>query len=332
MTIAEAITDAIGIAMDKDDAVYLMGQDIGVFGGPMQSSKGLWERFGEQGRVIDSPISEAAMIGTGVGAAMAGARPIVDLMFAEFLALTMTPLALEGASVAYRTNGKVTVPLVVRAKYGVGPHRGHAEGCIGMLMSFPGIKVIAPTTPQDAHSLMLAAIEDANPVVFLEHMSLLHGGRGEVDPGARVDIGEARIERPGTDLTVVASGLMVKRATRAAQVLAKEGIDVEVIDVRTIVPLDVATLQSSAERTGAVLIVDEGWPVGGAASDVCAQLVRASGGRPSYSIDFLTPPPTPVPFATHLEAQFVPGVDAIAAQVRELIATPSSTDEEESSR
>lgn len=313
MTISEAITHAIGTKMAEDDSVYLMGQDIGVFGGPMQSTKGLWDRFGDSGRLIDAPISEAAMVGTAVGAAMAGARPIVDLMFAEFLALTMTPLALEGSSVAYRTRGKVTVPLVVRAKFGVGPHRGHAESCTGMLMSFPGLKIVVPTTPQDAYSLMVAAIEDQNPVVFLEHMSLLHGARAEVDMSVRTDIGKAMVCRDGSDLTIVTSGLMVKRALRAAKTLEEQGVSSEVIDIRSVAPLDVETIRASAERTGRLLILDESWPVGGSASDICAQLMRATGGRQSFGIEFLTPPHTPVPFAANLEASFVPSVDAIVA-------------------
>ena len=311
MTMGEAIVLAVADAMERDESVYLIGQDVGVFGGPMSSAKGLWERFGEKGRIIDAPISEAAMVGTGVGAAMAGARPIVDLMFAEFLALTMTPLALEGASVAYRTRGGVRVPLVVRAKYGVGPHRGHAEGCVGMLMGFPGLKVLAPTTPQDGYSLMSAAIRDDNPVVLLEHMSLLHAGKGEVDPAVEVPIGRASVVRDGEDLTIAASGLMVKRALRAAALLAEQGVSAEVVDLRTIVPLDVDTVRASAARTGRLLIVEETWPVAGPASEVCAQVVRACDGRPGFAIDFLTPPATPIPFGPGLEASYIPDVDRI---------------------
>lgn len=311
-TMSDAIVHAIGDAMAADESVFLLGQDVGVFGGPMNSAKGLWERFGAE-RVIDTPISEAAMVGSGVGAAMAGGRPIVDLMFAEFLTLTMTPLGLEGASVAYKTRGQVRVPLVVRGKYGVGPHRGHAESCLGMLMGFPGLKIAAPTTPQDAYSLMRSAIADDNPVVFLEHMSLLHAGRAEVDTELEIPLGKAAVVRPGTDVTIVSSGLMVKRSTRAAATLAERGIEAEVIDLRTIVPLDVDTLLASAAKTGRVLIVEEAWPVAGPASEVCAQLVRAAGGRPDFSIDFVTPPPTPVPFGAGLEQQYVPDVDRIVA-------------------
>lgn len=313
MTMSEAIVRAVADAMDQDPSVYLIGQDVGVFGGPMNSAKGLWERFGDKGRIIDAPISEAAMVGTSVGAAMAGARPVVDLMFAEFLALAVTPLGLEGSSVAYRTRARVTVPIVVRAKYGVGPHRGHAEGCIGMLMGFPGIKLVAPANPQDAYSLMAGAIADDNPVVFLEHMSLLHAGRAEVDTAVRVPIGAAQVVRPGTDLTIAASGLMVKRALRAAAGLAERGVSAEVVDLRTIVPLDAGTILASARRTGRLLIVDESWPVAGPASELCAQVVRAAGGRPGFPIEFLSPPSTPVPFGASLEKAHVPDVEQIVA-------------------
>jgi len=315
MTISEAIVAAIGDAMDTDDSVYLLGQDIGIFEGPMQSTKGLWERLGPAGRLIDAPISEASMVGSAVGAAMAGSRPIIDLMFAEFLALTMTPLALEGASVAYRTRSGVTVPLVVRAKFGIGPHRGHAESCIGMLMGFPGLKIVIPTSPQDAYSLMRAAIQDDNPVVFLEHMSLLHGARAEVDTQLSIEIGTASIRRPGNDVTVVASGLMVSRALRAAKALAAEGIDVELIDTRSMAPLDISTILKSVQRTGRLVIAEESWPVAGPASEICAQLIRAVDGLPSFTVDFVEPPHTPVPFAAQLEAAFVPSIENIAAAV-----------------
>lgn len=307
MTMSEAIVAAIADAMAEDDSVYLMGQDIGVFGGPMQSAKGLWDAFGAQGRVIDSPISEAAMVGTAVGAAMAGSRPIVDLMFAEFLALTMTPLGLEGAAVAFRTRGEVTVPLVVRAKCGVGPHRGHAESCVGMLLAFPGLKVAMPTTPQDAYSLTRAAIRDDNPVVLLEHMSLLHGAKAEVDPTLEVPLGAAVVRRPGVDLTVAASGLMVQRAVRAAKDLAADGIEAEVVDLRSLAPLDTALVRASAERTGALLVVEESWPGSGPAAALCAALL-GDGDRLGFPVRLLQPPATPVPFAASLEAAFVPSV------------------------
>lgn len=324
MTMSEAIVAAIDDAMTHDERVYLMGQDIGVFGGPMQSSKGLWEKYQDTGRIIDAPISEAAMVGTAVGAAMAGRRPIVDLMFAEFLALTMTPLGLEGGSIAFRTRGAITVPLVVRAKCGVGPHRGHAESCVGMLMSFPGVKVVMPTTPQDGYSLMRAAIRDDNPVVFLEHMSLLHGARAEVDRDELGALGGSSVRRDGADVTIAASGLMVSRALKAARLLAATGVDAEVIDLRSLAPLDSPRVHESAARTGKLVIVEESWPVAGPASELCAQLVAIAGGRPGFSIDFLQPPHVAVPFASSLEAGFTPSIDDIVHAAEQACSTTTN--------
>ena len=319
MTISEAIVAAIRSEMQRDESVYLMGQDIGVFGGPMQSSKGLWDEFGAA-RLIDAPISEAAMVGTAVGAAMAGGRPIVDLMFAEFLALTMTPLGLEGASIGFKSNGRVGVPVVVRAKCGVGPHRGHAESLVGMLMAFPGLAVIMPTTPQDAYSLTVSAIRANQPVVLLEHMSLLHGARAEVDTDLEIPLGSAQLRREGADLTIVTAGLMVSRSLRAAEQLASDdGINASVIDLRSYAPLDVDTVLAEATRSGAVLISEEAWPTSGPASELAAGILRRTGGQGSLRFGFIEPPAnTPIPFGAEMERAYVPSVEDIADAARRL--------------
>lgn len=321
MTMSDAIVEAIRQEMRNDESIYMLGQDIGQFGGPMQATKGLWEEFGESGRMIDAPISEEAMIGTAVGAAMTGSRPIVDLMFAEFLALTVTPLAHEGASIGFKTRGEVTVPMFVRAKCGIGPHRGHAEMMAGMLMSFPGVKVIMPTNPQDAYSLVRAAIRDENPVVMLEHMSLLHGRRGEVDLDVTAEIGKAAVQREGSDVTIVASGLMVSRAERAAKTLAEDGIEAEIIDLRSVAPIDAETIVASARKTGAVVIADEAWPTAGPAAEVAHQVLRLTGGRDQIRFGFATSPHTPIPFSAELEKAFVPSIEDIVATVRETLAS-----------
>lgn len=319
MTMSQAIVEAIGDAMDFDTSTYLMGQDIGAFGGPMHSSKGLWERFGDQYTLIDAPISEAAMVGTAVGAAMAGARPIVDLMFGEFIHLAMTPLGLEGSSVAFRTAGRLNVPIVVRAKFGTGPHRGHPETPVGALMNFPGIKIVIPTTPQESYSLMSAAILDPNPVVFLEHMSLLHAGKGEVDKEVRVPIGKAKVVQEGEDVTIVATGMMVKRAVRAAKELRNVGISAEIIDLRTIKPLDVSSILRSTQKTGALLLVEESWPTGGPMSEVCAQVVQdACHGARECQIDILAPPDVPIPYALSSENSYLPDVGRIVDAAKNL--------------
>lgn len=321
MTMSDAIVEAIRQEMRSDDSIYMLGQDIGAFGGPMQATKGLWEEFGESGRMIDAPISEEAMIGTAVGAAMTGSRPIVDLMFAEFLALTMAPLAHEGGSIAFKTRGEVTVPMFVRAKAGVGPHRGHAEMVAGMLMSFPGVKIIMPTNPQDAYSLVRAAIRDEGPVIMLEHMSLLHARRGEVDLDQTAEIGQAAVVREGNDVTIVASGLMVSRAERAAKQLADEGVEAEIIDLRSIAPIDTDTILASARKTGALVIADEAWPTAGPTSEITHQVLRATGGRDAIRFGFATSPNTPIPFSAELEKAFVPSPEEIVAAVQATLAS-----------
>lgn len=320
MTISEAIIAAIDAEMDADESVYLMGQDVGVFGGPMQSSKGLWQKFGESGRIIDAPISEAAMVGTAIGAAMAGARPIVDLMFAEFMALTVTPLGLEGAGIAFKTQGRVTAPVVIRAKFGVGPHRGHPESLIGMLMGFPGLRVIVPTTAQDAYSMTRAAIRSDDIVVILEHMSLLHGRRQDVDTDLVGDLDRASIRRIGDAVTIISSGLMLSRALSAADLLADEGIEAEVIDLRVIAPIDVDTLVDSAIRTGSVVIAEEAWPAAGPASEVAAQIIRTTRGLAPITFGFAETPMTPVPFAVELEKAHLPSIADIVATAKDTIA------------
>ena len=317
MTMSEAIIAAIEAEMSADESIYLMGQDVGVFGGPMLSSKGLWQKFGADGRIIDAPISEASMVGTAVGAAMAGARPIIDLMFAEFIALTVTPLGLEGASIGYKTQGRVTAPVVIRAKYGVGPHRGHPESLIGMLMGFPGLRVIVPTTPQDAYSMVRSAIRCDDIVVVLEHMSLLHGARSEVDPDRQIGLESADIRRPGADVTIVSSGLMVSRSLAATKTLAEEGIDAELIDLRSLAPIDIDTIVQSATRTGCLVVVEEAWPVAGPASEIVAQVIRRTRGRVPITFGFAEPPMTPVPFAAELEKNYLPSIADIVDVVKQ---------------
>lgn len=323
MTVSEALVAAIRAEMSRDDSVYLMGQDIGVFGGPMQSSKGLWDEFGAA-RLIDAPISEAAMVGTAIGAAMAGGRPIVDLMFAEFLALTMTPLGLEGSAIGQKSHGRVHAPIVVRAKCGTGPHRGHAESLVGMLTAFPGLSVIMPTTPQDAYSMMVSAIRADHPVVVLEHMSLLHGARAEVDTSMEIPLGSAQRRREGDDLTIVSSGLMVSRSIRAAEKLHSEhGINAEVIDLRSYAPMDISTVLESVQRTKHVLIAEENWPGSGPASALSSGLLRRTGGADGIRFGFIEPPAdTPIPFGLQLEKAFVPAIEDIVTAATRLHAHP----------
>ncbi len=324
MTMNDALLAGLHEEMARDARVYVMGQDVGAFGGPLQSARGLWDAFGATGRVIDAPISESAMVGTSVGAAMTGMRPVVEIMFAEFLTLAMTPLALDGGSIAFRSGGRLRVPLVIRTKFGVGPHRGHAEACSAMLASFPGVKVVVPSNPRDAKGLMVSAIRDDDPVVLFEHMGLLHGRRADVpDEPYTVPIGRAEIQRPGTDVTVVASGLMVSRAMRAAAAVAQEGIELEVVDLRTLTPLDTETVVASLRRTGRLVVVDEAWPFGGVAAELVAQVaaheVASSLTAPILRVQ---PPPIPVPFSAVLERSYLPDDADIAQAARRAVGKP----------
>lgn len=263
------------------------------------------------------------MAGLAVGAALAGKRPVLELMFLEFLALVMQQL-LDAGAMHYYSGGAARVPLVLRAKYGIGPFHGHAYDHHSWLVNLPGVKVVAPSNPADAHALMLAAIADDNPVVFLEHMALYHAGRADVDPGRRVAIGQAAIARPGRDVTVIGTTLMLRRALAAANELAVDGIEAEVIDLRTISPLDTETILTSVRKTGRALVLSEAVQTGSSANDVVALIAEAGFGDLKAPVGRLAPPPVPTPFARELEAQYLPDKDRIAASIRNLCgARPS---------
>ncbi len=237
MKFQQATVAAIADEMRADRDAFLMGGDIGRFGGPLRSNAGLFEEFGAEGRVIDTPISGGIFVGVGVGAAMYGKRPVVNQMFLEFLALVMQQF-LDAGAMHYYSGGTQRVPLVVRAKFGVGLFHGHAYDHHSWLMNMPGVKIVAPSNPSDAYTLMRAAIREDNPVLFLEHMALDHAGKAEVADDVPVALGRAKIARAGTDLSSFASALMTKRALAAAKILTDNGIAAEVFDLRTISPLD----------------------------------------------------------------------------------------------
>ncbi len=324
MTFQQACVAAIAEEMRRDRNVFVMGEDVGAFGGPLRSNYGLWEEFGDQGRVIDVPLSEGSFVGAGVGAAMQGKRPVVDIMFLEFLGLVVHQFGLDGGAMHYYSDGKVRVPLVVRAKYGVGPFHGHAYDFHSWLVNIPGVKVVAPSNPVDAKGLMKAAIRDDNPVFFLEHMALYHAGREEVDDDAEqvIPLGQAAVKRPGRDATVVASALMVKRALAAAAELESQGIDVEVVDLRTIVPLDEATVLTSVRKTGRLVVACEAVKSGGSANDVVALAAEQAFSALRAPILRVAPPTVPVPFHRDLEKAYLPDAADIADAVRRTVGAP----------
>lgn len=313
LTINEAIVSALRSEMAANPRIFCLGQDIGQFGGAMQTFKGLWDDFKDSGRIIDAPISEEAMIAAGAGAAMCGMRPVVEIMFSELLNLSLGPLLNEIGQAYVKTDRRLTVPLVIRTKCGISPHRGHAEDYHAVLTSVPGIKVVMPSEPRDAMGLMRSALRDQNPVVFFEHMGMQHARRAEVPDGDfAVPIGLADIKRPGSDATIVAVGLMVPRAVKAAEQLkAEHGIDCEVIDLRTIAPLDTVTVLTSVRKTGHLVVTHEAWKTGGSGGEVAAVVAEQGFRDLKGPIVRVAPRNVPIPYSIELEKQFIPNEQAI---------------------
>jgi len=310
-TFQQACVGAIAEAMRDDPNVIIMGEDVGSFGGPLQSTAGLWQEFGGEGRVIDMPMSEGTIVGAAIGAAMQGKRPIVDLMFLEFLGLIMQQL-LDAGAMHYYSAGTTKIPLVIRAKYGVGPFHGHAYDLHSWAAHVPGIKIVAPTTPREAKAMMKSAILDENPVLFLEHMALYHAGKEEIDEDLpHVPIGKASIIREGADVTIIGSGLMVKRALQAAKILGQQNIDAEVIDLRTIVPLDENTIIQSAQKTGRVIIVSEAIRTANSAHEVASVIADHAFHTLKAPIKLIAAPSVPVPFHREMEKAFLPKTEEI---------------------
>lgn len=320
LTIQQAVVSGIAEEMRRDRNVFLMGLDIGRFGGPLNSCKGLWEEFGAQ-RVIDTPISEGGIVGLGVGAALMGKRPIVDIMFLEYLALVLQQLGCDAGAMHYYSDGKARVPLVVRAKFGVGPYHGHAYDYHAWAAHAPGVKVAIPSNAVDAKGMIKSAIRDDNPVLFLEHMGLYHGARDEIPDGDYVTpLGRATTPRSGSDVTLVAVGLMVRRALQAAQTLAADGVEAEVIDLRSIVPLDKDTVLESVAKTGRLVVVGEAIRFCGSAAEVAAIVAEEAFRSLKAPIERLAPPSVPIPFARNLEKMLFPDEEAIVAAARRTLA------------
>lgn len=320
MTFQQAVVQALNDEMTRDKDVFVMGEDIGKFGGPLRSNAGLWETFGKEGRVIDVPISESTFIGAGVGAAMRGKRPVVDLMFLEFLALGMQQF-LDAGAMHYYSGGSQCVPLVVRAKFGVGPFHGHAYDHHSWLMNVPGVKIVAPSNPVDAYGLMLSAIRDDNPVLFLEHMALYHAGKAEVEPSdiGAIPLSSAAIAREGRDVSLVGYGLMIKRALAAAETLQEKGISVEVVDLRTISPIDEETILKSVRKTGRLVVLSEAISRGSSLNEVVALVSDKAFDALKAPIKKIAPPNIPTPFARELEREYLPDERLIVKTIADLI-------------
>ena len=318
MTYAEAIRDGIRVEMKRDPAVYLCGEDVGKFGGCFGVTAGLVDEF--PGRVVDTPISETAIIGSSVGAAAAGLRPIAEIMFVDFMGVCMDELFNQAVKMRYMFGGKAKVPLVVKtiAGAGVAAAAQHSQSMEAWFTHIPGLKTVMPSTPADAKGLMASAIRDNNPVLFIEHKQLL-GVSGDVpEDEYLVPLGKASIMRQGTDVTIVAWSWMAQKALAAAEILEKEGISAEVLDPRTLVPLDKASILHSLGKTNKLVIVHEAVKTGGYAGEIAAIVADEGFDLLDSPIKRVTAPDTPVPFSPTLEAAYVPSVDTIVQTVKSL--------------
>jgi acetoin:2,6-dichlorophenolindophenol oxidoreductase subunit beta len=274
LTQTEAVVHAIAREMRSDRRVFYIGQDVAAMGGSLQGTHGLFDEFGPR-RIREAPISESAMVGAAIGAALFGQRPIVEISFGEFLPAAMNQLINQAPNIHYMSGGVASAPVVIRTRVGDGPYGGHPQDYSAWFAHVPGLKVVMPATPRDAGGLMLSAIRDPNPVLFFEAMSLAHAPRDDVAELEAVPLGSAQIARQGRDVTVVAAGSMVPAGLRAADQLASEGIEVEVIDLRSLRPLDSACVVQSVQRTGRLLTVHESWVAGGIGAEVVAAVAEA---------------------------------------------------------
>ncbi|HUU43480.1 MAG TPA: alpha-ketoacid dehydrogenase subunit beta, partial [Planctomycetota bacterium] len=296
LSTSEALREALTQEMTRDDRVFLLGEDIGVYGGAFGVTRGMLERFGEM-RVVETPISEAGFVGVAIGAALLGQRPVVEIMFSDFILLAMDQLVNHAAKFRYVYGKDSPVPLVVRTPGGCGRAYGptHSQAVEGYFTHTPGIKVVAPSTPYDAKGLLLASIRDPNPVIFIENR-VLYPQKGEVpEDDYVIPLGKAARVREGADVTVVAYSRMVHEALSAAETLDAEGIGLEVIDLRTLSPLDVDTVAASVQKTGRVILVEEGPRTGGVMAEVAARIAEASFDDLDGPVRRLTMPDIPVP-------------------------------------
>ncbi len=323
MTYAEAIRAAMSEEMRRDERVFLFGEDIGRYGGAFGVSFGMLEEFGPE-RIKETPISEAAIVGAAAGAAMVGMRPIAEMMFMDFILLAMEQLVNQAAKVRFMFGGKATVPMVIRmpAGSGTGAAAQHSQSLESLLIHIPGIKVVNPSTPYDAKGLLLSSIRDPNPVCFIEH-KLLYKTKGDVpDQDYTIPIGVADIKREGRDITVVAANIMVSRTLSVAEKLSAEGIEVEVVDPRTLRPLDADTIIKSVRKTGRLLVVHEACKTGGWAGEVIASVAS------SPAFDYLDAPmrrlagkDIPIPYNRNLEQAAVPQESDIEKEIRAIVNT-----------
>jgi acetoin:2,6-dichlorophenolindophenol oxidoreductase subunit beta len=319
VTYKEAIHKGMADALQADERVFMLGEDIAHAGGAFKTTEGLMEQFGEN-RVLDTPISEQAIIGTAIGSAIKGLRPIAELMFADFAAVCFDQIANQLAKYRYMTGGQVTVPVTIRMANGAGAGFAsqHSQTVENWFMNVPGLKLAVPGSPQDAYDLLRAAVEDDDPVLYFEHKGMLNRKGDLADGDGPFELGRARVCRTGSDVTLVATQLVRTRAEEAAEMLDAEGTSVEVIDPRTLAPLDMETISNSVERTSRLVVAQESPAPGSWGATVISNVIETG-------FDLLDAPPalvsgdnTPVPYSGPLEDAWIPGAERIAGTIREL--------------
>ena len=321
ITYAAALVEAAREEMLRDPRVFIMGEDVGLYGGAYGATRGLFKEFGEW-RVLDTPISEATIAGAAVGAAMAGLRPIAEIMYVDFTPLSMDQLANQGAKNRYMFGGKTSVPMVLRTEGGAGRAIAahHSQSLESLWTHFPGIYVVMPSTPYDAKGLLKAAIRDDNPVMFIEH-KMLYSVKGPVpEEEYIIPLGVADIKRPGKDLTIVTYSRMVHRALEAAEVLAKEGIDVEIIDLRTLKPLDLDTIVTSIKKTGRFVGLTEAYENTSFINEVMAQINEVAFDWLDAPMVRVAAANVPIPRAETLEDEAIPNVKRVVAACRKVMS------------
>lgn len=322
MRMRDALREALREEMIRDDRVFLMGEDIGAYGGSYSVTKGLLEEFGEE-RVRDTPIAESGIVGLGVGAAMAGLRPMVELMTINFSFLAFDQIVNNAAKLHYMSNGQITVPIVIRMASGGGSQLGatHSHSLEGLYAHFPGLKVVCPSSPADGKGLLKQAFRDDNPIIFIEHTAN-YGLKGEVpdDDDFRIEFGKANILRAGTDVTLIGYSGSVHQAVRAAELLAEqEQIEAEVIDLRTLRPLDIDTIIESVKKTNRAVVVEDDWRFGGFAGEIASQIMERAFDWLDAPVGRVCSKDVPMPYNRNLEFAALPSEEDVVEAVLAMI-------------
>ena len=320
LTYSQAINEALDHEMARDKSVFVMGEDVAIYGGAYGVTRGLLDKYGEE-RIRDTGISEGAIVGAAVGAAITGMRPVAEIMYVDFMTLVMDQLCNQAAKLRYMFGGKTKVPMVVRTEGGAGRTLGahHSQSLESWFMHIPGIKLVMPATPYDAKGLLIAAIRDDNPVVYIEH-KMLYNSKGHVpEDDYTIPIGKADVKRPGKDVTVLTYSRQLLFCQQAAEELASQGIDVEIIDLRTLLPLDIETIVESISKTNRAVIVEEDTITGGAGAEIGVRIMEEAFDYLDAPVKRIAGADVPMPKSPVLEALAIPSKESIIEGIKEVL-------------